>query len=58
MDTLKTNKIIWTIFLEDLKNVVTLASEIRHEAEYIQEGMQVIQSQRESIKDVERDIRE
>ena len=58
MDTLKANKEYLDNISEDLKNVVNLASEIRHEAEYIQEGMQVIQSQRENIKDVERDIKE
>ena len=58
MESLKANKEYLDNIADDLKNVVNLASDIRHEAEYIQEGMQVIQTQRESLKDVERDIRE
>lgn len=58
MESLKANKEYLDNISSDLKNVVTLASEIRHEAEYIQEGMQIIQSQRENIKDVEREVRE
>lgn len=52
MDTLRENREYLDEISHDLKDVVHLASDIRHESEYIQEGMKVIQAQREEIANV------
>ncbi|MCB1190924.1 MAG: hypothetical protein H7A23_25135 [Leptospiraceae bacterium] len=56
MDSLKGNKENLDALSNDLTGVVNLTNEIRHESEYIQEGLKVIQNQREEIKKVSKDI--
>jgi chromosome segregation ATPase len=57
MESIKQNREYLDSISSDLRAVVKLAGEIKTEAAYIQEGMQVMQSQRESINDLEKEIR-
>ena len=58
VESIKQNKEYLDSISAELRNVVKLATDIRHEASFIQEGMQTMQSQRETIGEMERDIRE
>ncbi len=58
IDSIKQHKEYLDSISDDLKGVVRLATEIKQEANSIQEGMQLIGTQRENIRDMERDIRE
>jgi DNA repair exonuclease SbcCD ATPase subunit len=58
LDSLKAHKDYLDTVLVDLKEVVKLSNEIREESHYVQEGMEIIQGQRERIREVDGEIQQ
>lgn len=56
LESLKSNKDYLDSISNDLKGIVKLTNEIRTESEFVQEGMKVIQVQRDELKVVETEL--